>query len=118
MLKRWLMTALESSFGSSAKAPPPVVLPRTDYRAVSLVASVPACRAAEGCRGERTLLTGAPRLPLYECTMPGQCRCRFKMHADRRRDERRSPSVVWPRLKVMGLDRRRATGRRGSDIRC
>lgn len=82
MLKRWLMTALESSFGSSAKAPPPVIL------------------------------------PLYECIMPGQSRCRFKMHADRRRDERRSPSVVWPRLKVMGLDRRRATGRRGSDIRC
>ena len=83
MLKRWLMSAFEASFGGSERA-----------------------------------LVPLPRMPLYDCSMPGQFRCKFKMHEDRRRTERRSPSVTWPRMKVLGLDRRRATGgRRGADIK-
>lgn len=118
MLKRWLMSAFEASFGGSERTHVPLPrMPRTDYRAVSIVPRLPACRGAEERLGQRFLLNETPRMPLYDCSMPGQCRCKFKMHEDRRRTERRSPSVTWPRMKVLGLDRRRAVGRRGTDIK-
>jgi hypothetical protein len=120
MLKRWLMAAFDASCGVSAKSSPSLparrVLPRTDYRAVSIVPRLPACRSAEERLGQRYLLGEMPRLPLDDCSVPARCRCKYSRQADRRSNERRSPSVVWPRMKLIGLDRRRAAGRRGADF--
>ena len=35
----------------------------------------------------RILATHAPPLPMPNCTMPAECRCRFKKYVDRRDDE-------------------------------
>jgi hypothetical protein len=60
-----------------------------DYRAVSLVPTIECYVAAKDSGAKRYLLRSAPRLPLAGCTMPTNCSCRFRKHADRRDGDRR-----------------------------
>lgn len=128
MFRRWWRALVTLQFGTGAglvddhartapgrnQAPPGKA--RRDFRAVSLVAQAHGCREVLARRGQRYLLGEEPRLPLPECSTPAQCRCRYQSHADRRQGERRSPWVVWPRLRILGIDRRgRAGGRRQTD---
>jgi hypothetical protein len=84
------------------------------YHSVSVLTGAPCCKAAAGVRGRKFLSSEAPALPLTDCTMPGQCKCRFQKHSDRRSgdDDRRllgsSQRSVW----YGGEEKRQARGRR------
>ena len=122
MLRRWLAICAENlGIGRntpvarrSSKASGPlgslrtktVEAPKGDFRAVSVTPRLPCCNAVEAQQGKRYLLRQRPDLPLPNCSMPARCRCRYQPHPDRRKGERRSPSIVWPRLKIEGIDRR------------
>jgi hypothetical protein len=63
----------------------------SQFHAVSIKTSGPACKAAQEMSGRRFLATAAPRLPLPECDVL-ECNCRFSHHDDRRLNkDRRSP---------------------------
>ena len=119
MFKRILST-LDAGAHALVKYRPvlrePEAPPALEFRAVSIVPRLPACKAAQGCGGKRMLLKPNTRLPLRDCSMPDQCSCRFNMHDDRRQGERRSESVTWARVKKLGIDRRVARGRRATDL--
>jgi hypothetical protein len=80
--------------GPPSKKPTPIATPKRsntggDFRAVSLAPSIRCCEAAKHAAGRRVLLCEAPRLPLEACTMPTNCSCKFRKHADRRDSDRR-----------------------------
>jgi len=63
----------------------------TEFHAVSIKFSSPACAAARKLTGRRFLATAAPKLPLEDCNVL-ECKCRFVHHKDRRSSkDRRSP---------------------------
>jgi len=59
------------------------------WHAISVVPCKNACAAANALRDQRVLPGKAPRLPLGECTQPGDCTCKYQHHADRRAGPRR-----------------------------
>jgi hypothetical protein len=87
------------------------------FPAVSIIASGECCHAAKLLQGVRLLAAEATTLPLPECTMPDQCRCRFQKHADRRSsdDDRRLPDSLTRSVWYSGVERRKSTGRRKDD---
>ena len=87
------------------------------YPAISLVAARNCCVAVKTLEGSRILAVKAPSLPLPDCSIPSQCRCRFQKYTDRRDDEetRRflyaSERSAW----YSGEQRRKLRGRRTDD---
>ena len=65
----------------------------------------------------RILATGAPSLPVPDCNMPDECRCRFKKYVDRREDDegRRFCYGQETRAWYSGSQRRMSHGRREKD---
>jgi hypothetical protein len=57
------------------------------YPAVTIAMPAKRCEVVSTLAGQRILALKAPRLPMADCTMPDQCRCRFQKYADRREDE-------------------------------
>lgn len=80
--------------------------PGGDYRAVSLVSSSACDLAARSAAGQRYLLREAPRLPLPGCTMPANCSCRYRKHADRRDGDRRLLGTMESERWFAGEERR------------
>lgn len=87
------------------------------YPSVSLLAPRNCCAAVKGLDGRRILAASAPNLPLSDCSMPGQCRCRFQKYSDRRGDEenRRFPYASERSAWYSGAQRRKSRGRRRGD---
>ena len=87
------------------------------YPAVTIVTGMNCCAAVRALEGMRILAGQAPALPMPNCTMPAECRCRFKKYVDRRDDEqgRRflygQESSAW----YAGGQRRKSRGRRDKD---
>jgi len=87
------------------------------YPAVTVVMPAKHCEPVGALEGMRILATHAPRLPMPNCTMPGQCKCRFQKYVDRREDEqgRRfhygQERAAW----YAGGQRRKSRGRRDKD---
>ena len=100
--------------------PPPFFIALTTpkkYPAVTIATGMNCCAAVRALEGKRILAGQAPALPMPKCTMPAECRCRFKKHVDRRDDEqgRRflygQESSAW----YAGGQRRKSRGRRDKD---
>lgn len=89
----------------------------TRFPALSIVAAERCCHAARLLQGVRLLAAEATQLPLPECSMPQECRCRFQWHADRRANEedRRASGGQAREVAYPGEDRRRSVGRRDDD---
>jgi hypothetical protein len=86
-----------------------------DYRAVSVVPSIiEYCSAVKGATGKRFLLGEAPRLPLAACTMPANCLCKFRKHADRREGDRRLLFGTHTNRSFAGPERRKHANRRST----
>ena len=86
------------------------------YPAVSLLTSRSCCAAVKALAGSKILATAAPNLPLPDCSMPGQCRCKFQKYSDRRDEDNRrfqfaSERSAW----YSGSQRRKSSGRRTDD---
>lgn len=87
------------------------------YPAVTIAPGARRCPAVEALVDVRILATHAPSLPMPNCTMPGECRCRFKKYVDRRDDnEGRRFSYGQERGSwYAGGQRRKSRGRRLKD---
>jgi hypothetical protein len=70
-----------------------------------------ACQPAYDASFRVYLRSEAPTLPLRDCGMPGQCRCRYVHYDDRRHWRRRSPNILLP--GSADKRERRHQGRRG-----
>jgi hypothetical protein len=100
--------------------PPPffsaMAMPRK-YPAVTIATGNDRCAAVRALVGMRILAGQAPALPMTHCTMPDECRCRFKKYVDRRDDEQgrrfnySHESSAW----YAGGQRRKSRGRRDKD---
>jgi hypothetical protein len=88
---------------------------RGEYRAVSLAPSSTCCAAAKDAPGKRYLLREAPRLPLADCTMPTNCSCKFRKHADLRDVDRRALGATETSRWFAGSERRKRGGRRSTN---
>ena len=86
-----------------------------DFRAVEIAPSVMCCEAAMHARGRPYLLREAPRLPLYGCTMPTKCSCKFIKNADRRDSDRRLFGATETNRWFVGLEGRKRAGRRSAE---
>jgi hypothetical protein len=77
----------------------------------------PCCRAVSSLRGAKLLAHQATALPVRDCTMPAECRCRFQKYPDRREEapDRRfhygNDRAAW----YVGAQRGRWNGRRAAD---
>ena len=103
--------------GPPSKKPTPIATPKQsdaggDFRAVSLAPSTRCCEAAKQAAGKRVLLREAPRLPLEACTMPANCSCKFRKHADRRDRDRRLLGVTETNRWFTGPEVRKRERRR------
>ena len=88
------------------------------YPAVTIATPAKCCGAVSALEGVRILATHAPPLPMPNCTMPAECRCRFKKYVDRRDDEqgRRSQySAERGAWHAGGQRRKSPRGRRDKD---
>lgn len=87
------------------------------YPAVTIVAGTNSCGAVDALEGVRMLATHAPTLPMSNCSVPAQCRCRFRKFPDRRDDEqgRRSGFGEERAAWYAGGQRRKSRGRREKD---
>ena len=83
-----------------------------DFRAVEIAPSIMCCAAAMQVAGRSYLLREAPRLPLYGCTMPTNCSCKFRKNADRRDSDRRLFGATETNRWFVGIDNRKREGRR------
>jgi len=87
------------------------------YPAVTLATASNRCGAVGALEGVRILASRAPQLPMPDCTMPNECRCRFKKYTDRRDDEQgrrfhfKHERAAW----YAGAQRRKSRGRRPAD---
>jgi hypothetical protein len=86
-----------------------------DFRAVEIEPSIMCCAAATQARGKPYLLRGAPRLPLYGCTMATTCSCKFRKKADRRDSDRRLFGATETNRWFVGLDSRKRRSRRSME---
>ena len=116
-----MIQLLKSLFGGTsrefAKKPAPSArskAPRAggDYRAVSIASGTECHAAAKDSAAKRYLLREAPRLPLADCTMPANCSCRFRKHADRRDGDRRVLGETETTRWFAGSERRKHAGRK------
>jgi hypothetical protein len=84
------------------------------YPAVAIITASDCCSEVKSLKGTRKLAVEVPRLPLPDCSMPQQCRCRFKKYPDRRSDEedRRSLGASERSIWYAGEQRRKARPRR------
>jgi hypothetical protein len=84
------------------------------FPAVMIAMPVKCCKAVSALEGMKILATHAPKLAMTDCTMPDQCRCKFKKYTDRREDEQgrrfryAQESGAW----YAGSQRRKSRGRR------
>lgn len=85
------------------------------YHAVSVRPGRYACGAVLQLQGVRFLSSDAPRLPLTGCNAKS-CNCRYQHHEDRRETDRRQNDVWGSGPAWMGPERRRARGRRSTDL--
>ena len=87
------------------------------FPAVTISAGSKRCAAVESLEGVRILATHAPPLPMQNCSMKAECRCRFKKYVDRRDDEegRRSKFAPERAAWYAGGQRRKSQGRREKD---
>ena len=86
------------------------------YPAVTIVTGTNCCGAVRALEGMRILAIQAPALPMPNCTMPADCRCRFKKYVDRREDEQgRRFQFGGERAWYAGGQRRKSRGRRDKD---
>jgi hypothetical protein len=87
------------------------------FPAVTIARGTKSCPAVDALEGVRILATHAPPLPMTDCSMPAQCRCRFKKYVDRREDEqgRRSNFGQERAAWYAGGQRRKSQGRRDKD---
>jgi hypothetical protein len=86
-----------------------------DFRAVEIEPSSACCAAAMQAKGRPYLMRGAPRLPLYGCTMPTKCSCKFRKNADRRDSDRRLFGATETNRWFVGPDNRNRGGRRSTE---
>lgn len=87
------------------------------FAAVKIVVPVKCCSAVSALEGARMLAGTAPRLPIPNCTMPEQCRCRFQKYTDRREDDQ-GRRFRWGHEQAAwyaGAQRRASRGRRTAD---
>jgi hypothetical protein len=82
-----------------------------DFRAVKIAPSILCCAAAMQVSGSSYLQREAPRLPLYGCTMPTNCLCKFRKSNDRRDGDRRLLGAGTSRW-FAGVENRQQEGRR------
>jgi hypothetical protein len=87
------------------------------YRAVSVTSATECCASARALQGRRFLADEAPDLPLHDCAMPWQCRCRLQAYADRRAVDARRHDDLLERVAWHADDRRLGRGRRWDDWR-
>jgi len=87
------------------------------FPAVTIATGAKSCGAVDALEGMRILAMHAPTLPMSNCTMPAQCRCRFKKYVDRREDEqgRRAGFGQERGAWYAGGQRRKSKGRRNKD---
>lgn len=85
-----------------------------DFRAIEIVPSIDCCAAATRAAGRSYLLRDAPRLPLYGCTRPTTCSCKFLKGADRRHAIRRLLRATETKRLFAGLESRKR-GRRSAE---
>ena len=87
------------------------------FPAVTIATPANCCHAVGKLEGLKVLAQDAPPLPLADCTMPKECRCRFKKHVDRREDEqgRRFDYGGERSAWYAGAQRRKSRGRRTAD---
>ena len=78
-----------------------------DFRAVSIVAGSPCCEAIRSLKGKRLLVTQGVALPVADCTMPAQCKCRYQKYADRRADDDRRMFGSTQRGSLYAISERR-----------
>jgi hypothetical protein len=88
-----------------------------NYPAVTIATGTDCCGAVSALEGARILAVQAPTLPMPKCTMPAQCRCRFKKYEDRREDDegRRFRYGQEGGAWYAGSHRRKSRGRRSVD---
>ena len=86
-----------------------------DFRAVEIAPSIICCAAAIHVTGKPYLMREAPRLPLYGCTMPTKCSCKFRKNADRRDSDRRLFGSTETNRWFAGVDGRTRRGRRSAE---
>lgn len=95
----WLFLRRRDNPGDTKRKPPAASGPdrRTSqssgrYHAVAIRLGRQTCPAVRELDGERFLAAEAPRLPLPECDIAGDCECSFVHYQDRRSGhDRRSP---------------------------
>lgn len=91
-------------------------MPQTPKKhpAVTIVTGARCCDAVKAIGGLRVLASQAPALPMKNCRMPAECRCRFKKHQDRREDEQGRRSAVGQERAAWyaGEQRRKSRDRR------
>ena len=78
------------------------------WHAVSVNPGSRVCPAAVSSQHRRWLSREAPVLPLPGCTRPGNCRCTYEHHADRRAGGRRIEDIDAFRRPVSVATERRA----------
>jgi hypothetical protein len=89
----------------------------TKYPAVTISMGAKRCAAVEALDGVRILATHAPPLPMQNCSIKADCRCRFKKYVDRRDDEEGRRAKFGPERAAWyaGGQRRKSQGRRTRD---
>ena len=87
-----------------------------NFRAVAVVSPGPCCEAVAKYRNTRTSCAEAPLIPHRACSMPDQCRCRFRKYTDRREGDDRRPAA-WRQRGAWynGIEKRSASFRRFAD---
>ena len=103
-----------------ANKPTPIARPKprnspADFRAVEIAPSIMCCAEAVRATGRSYLMREAPRLPLYGCTMPTKCTCKFRKNADRRDSDRRLFGAAETNRWFAGVDGRTVRGRRSAE---
>ncbi len=88
-----------------------------NHAAVTIATAARCCVAVSALEDVRILAAHAPTLPMPDCTMPDQCRCKFKKYIDRRDDDqgRRSRFGEERGAWYAGGQRRTSCGRRMAD---
>jgi hypothetical protein len=120
-----MIKVLQGLFGKTthelpANKPTPIAKPKRpnstgDFRAVQIAPSIMCCAEAVRATGRSYLMREAPRLPLYGCTMPTKCACKFRKNADRRDSDRRLFGGTETNRWFVGVDSRTCRGRRSAE---
>lgn len=87
------------------------------FAAVTIATPSRCCDAVSALEAVKILANYAPPLPVPNCTMPDQCRCRFQKYTDRR-DEDKDRRFSYGQERAAwyaGGQRRKTRGRRSVD---